>query len=195
MITPLFLLHVALAAPGDDLLRTVVAEVALAQQSREDPAWNPKQRDCAGLVRFAYKSAYKALRPARLATPLFENNAGVPADFADAQTLIARSFFAIGRDDVARAQLRTGDVLAYRQDDGDGDVAWHLMLAVVAEPSSRGASAHDASIRVVYHPGEPGAAVRSGALLELMTDAPRAWRPTADNANFVGFFRFKEWTQ
>lgn len=186
----------ALAAAPDDVvgvgaLREVVGEVAVAQVRRIDPAWQPQQRDCAGLVRFAYRSAYKRLRPARLTTSLFVDH-GRDVDFADAEALITGgSFVLLGRDERARRQLQTGDVLAFRQDRGDDDIVWHLML-VVAPPGE--------DPRVVYHPGhpepgEPAPAVRHGRLRELVTDAPAGWRPDVDNPFFLGFFRFAEWTR
>jgi hypothetical protein len=49
--------------------------------------------------------------------------------------------------------------------------------------------------RVIYHPGEPGADVRTGLLDELSRDAPAEWRPETTNPSFLGFFRFKEWTR
>jgi len=176
---------------GDDLLRAVVGEVAAAQLQRADPAWQPAQRDCAGLVRFAYRSAYKRLRPQRLQTPLFVDK-GVGVDFADAETLVTGgSFVLLGRDERARRQLQTGDVLAWRLDRGDDDVAWHLMMAVVLPGGE---------VRVVYHPGlpprgQPDPGVRQGLLRELVREAPVGWRPDVDNPFFLGFFRFAEWTR
>lgn len=169
-------------------LRTVVAEVALAQQVKEDPAWNARERDCAGLVRFAYKSAYKKLRPARLAQPLFHDDHGRAVEFADAEALVKGSFVPLGRDDRARSRLRTGDLLVFRQDRGDGDVTWHLMIAVVAPGAAQGDG-----VRVVYHPGESGARVKSGSLRELTDDAPMEWRPVPENGAFLGYYRFAEW--
>jgi uncharacterized protein YfaT (DUF1175 family) len=46
---------------------------------------------------------------------------------------------------------------------------------------------------VVYHPGQPGAPVRSGALLALTRDAPLEWRPLEENPAFLGVYRFQEW--
>ena len=45
-------------APAEALVRRLVAETAVAQLQRPDPAWPEPQRDCAGLVRFAYRTAY-----------------------------------------------------------------------------------------------------------------------------------------
>lgn len=170
----------------DVLLRRHVARVALAQVRRQDAAWHPDQRDCAGLIRFAFRAAYKNVTPERLATPLWRDTRGQPADFADAETLLQQSFTPLGRDDAARDAVRTGDILAFRQEHDSGTV-FHLMLVV--RPEDR---AH-APARVVYHPGEKGAAVRTGLLQNLATEAPLEWRPVPNNAGFLGFFRFKEW--
>ncbi|QSQ20747.1 DUF1175 family protein [Pyxidicoccus parkwayensis] len=170
----------------DVLLRRQVARVALAQVRKQDDAWHPDQRDCAGLIRFAFRTAYKNVAPERLSTPLWRNDRGQPADFADAETLLQQSFTPLGRDEAARDSVRTGDILAFRQEHDSGPV-FHLMLVV--RPEDR---AH-APARVVYHPGEKGAAVRTGLLQNLTTEAPLEWRPVPNNAGFLGFFRFKEW--
>lgn len=170
----------------DVLLRRIVARVALAQVREQDAAWHPDQRDCAGLIRFAFRSAYKQVAPERLSTPLWRDGRGRPSDFADAEVLLQRNFQLLGRDDATRESLRTGDVLAFRQEQDAGPI-FHLMLVV--RPEDR---AH-APARVVYHPGEKGAAVRTGVLQNLATEAPLEWRPVPRNASFLGFFRFKEW--
>jgi uncharacterized protein len=167
-------------------LRQEVALVALAQVKAPDAAWQPEQRDCAGLIRYAFRTAYKRVAAERLSTPLWRNVVGAPSDFADAETLITRNFQPLGRGEDAREQLRTGDVVAFRQEHDAGTV-FHLMLVV--RPEDR---AH-APARVVYHPGEPGARVRTGVLDSLSTEAPLEWRPVPANTAFLGFFRFKEW--
>jgi uncharacterized protein len=168
------------------LLRREVALVALAQVKAPDAAWQPEQRDCAGLIRYAFRTAYKRVAAQRLSTPLWRDGTGAPSDFADAETLITRNFQPLGRGEAAREQLRTGDVVAFRQEHDAGPL-FHLMLVV--RPEDR---AH-APARVVYHPGEPGARVRTGILDSLSTEAPLEWRPVPANAAFLGFFRFKEW--
>ena len=171
--------------PGVALLRQVAAEVALAQVRAPDPSWEPRQRDCAGLIRFAWREAYRRLAPGRLARPLFSDEAGAPTDFADARALVARNLSLIGRDDQARARLRNGDLLAFRQERPEGEV-WHLMMVVLP-----GGARSEA--RVVYHTGARGEPVRVGRLDGLETEAPLEWRPDPANAAFLGFFSFKEW--
>ena len=177
----------AAPAPSNALLRQWVAQTALAQLEAADPSWSLSQRDCAGLVRFAYRAAYRRLRPGRLETPLWVDGAGKPSDFADAETLLAKSFQLLGRGEQARLALESGDLVAFRQTGGDGAPVYHLMLvAKSADP------AH-ASPRVVYHPGAAGEAVRSGRLDQLVDEAPVEWKPVPQNSAFLGFFRFQEW--
>lgn len=181
----------AVSAPRearDVLLRREVGQVALAQIDKFDPLWHPDQRDCAGLVRFAYRSAYKRFLPERLGHPLWLDVQERPTEFADAETLLTHSFVPLGRDEATAESLRTGDIVAFRQEHDSGPV-FHLMLVVRPEDKAH------APARVVYHPGEKGAAVRTGVLNRLATEAPLEWRPVPQNTAFLGFFRFKEWMQ
>jgi uncharacterized protein YfaT (DUF1175 family) len=172
----------------DVLLRRELGQVALAQIDKMDPLWQPEQRDCAGLVRFAFRTAYKRFFPERLAQPLWLDVQGQPSEFADAETLITHSFVPLGRSEAIAETLRTGDLVAFRQEHDSGPV-FHLMMVVRPEDKAH------APARVVYHPGEKGAAVRTGVLYRLATEAPLEWRPVPQNTAFLGFFRFKEWMQ
>jgi hypothetical protein len=186
----LLLLSLQAATPSPEtlevLLRREVAQVALAQVRQMDSRWHPDQRDCAGLVRFVFRGAYRRFHPERLAKPLWRDDKGGPSDFADAETLLAHSFAPLGRDEAAREALRTGDLVAFRLERDAGPV-FHLMLVVRPEDKAH------APTRVVYHPGDKGAAVRTGLLQSLATEAPLEWRPVPQNTAFLGFFRFKEW--
>lgn len=177
---------VAAAPPSEPLLRRLVAETALAQLTAMDPRWPEAQRDCAGLVRFAYRTAFKRLDPARAAAGPFRDAAGAAAHFADAATLLRTSFVLLGRDEAARARLRSGDLVAFARVEEDGAPVHHLMLVVRPEDPARGRTL------VVYHPGEQGAAVRAGFLDDLLRDAPHGWRPVPENPLFLGFYRLKD---
>jgi uncharacterized protein len=175
------------APPSELLVRRMVAETALAQVRAIDPGWEEAQRDCAGLVRFAYRTAFKRLDPARAAAGPFRDAEGRAAHFADAATLLRETFVLVGRGETARAAVRSGDLVAFAREDEGGAPVHHLMLVVRAEDPAHG------RILVVYHPGEKGAAVRAGALDDLARDAPAGWRPVPENPLFLGFFRLKEW--
>lgn len=188
MPVSLLIAVLAVAAPDDSLLRVAVAQTAIAQAKKPDPLWHPDQRDCAGLVRFAYRTAYKSLRPERLASPLFQDAAGRALDFADAQTLVTGSFDSLGRGAEVRSTLRSGDLLAFRQPPADdGTPRFHLMLVVRTRGDRSG------ELLVVYHPGSTGASVRVGALEALSQQAPLEWQPVPENPAFIGYLRFKEW--
>src|SRR4051812_17694350 len=115
-------------APSPELIRQLVAETALAQVKRIDPGWQPEQRDCAGLVRFAFRAAFKRAWPQRLGAPLWKTGAGTPTDFADAETLVASNFAPLGRGEDARSQLQSGDLGAFRNTGAQGQPVFHLML-------------------------------------------------------------------
>jgi uncharacterized protein YfaT (DUF1175 family) len=177
-------------APPENLVRRLVAEAALAQAEAIDPAWQPAQRDCAGLVRFAFRTAFRKLAPERVERGLWVDAAGRHIAFADAATLVRYNFALLGRDEQARRGLRSGDLVAFSRpgDGGDGEEpVSHLMLVVRTDDPAHFRPA------VVYHPGQPGVPVRVGALDELIRDAPAAWRPVPENPAFLGFFRLKEW--
>ena len=189
MIALLAAAALAAASPDSSLARQNVAETALAQVTKPDPAWEPSQRDCAGLVRFAYASAFRRLAPARVAAGLWLDARGRATAFADAETLLGGgSFVPLGRDEAARRALASGDLVAYRQGGAD-DPVYHLMIVVAPEDP-----AHTGPL-VVYHPGSPGLGVRAGRLDDLAREAPEEWRPSSDNPSFLGFYRFKEWTR
>lgn len=173
------------AAPPPAMLKTIVAETAVRQAKKIDPAWHPKQRDCAGLVRFAYREAYRQFSPKRLERGLWKNASGERIAFADAETLLANSFTRIGRDTNAMRRAESGDLVAFRQRDG----TYHLMLVVRTDGPKSG------DALVVYHPGDGGQELRVGTLRGLWRDAPHEWQPRPENGAFLGFYRFEEWSR
>ncbi|MBI3178764.1 MAG: DUF1175 family protein, partial [Deltaproteobacteria bacterium] len=153
-----------------------------------DPRWTVEQRDCSGLVRFAYREAFKSLWPERLLRGPWQDRRGAASAFADAETLLAHNFAPLGRDEQAAGGLRSGDLMAFRQGEmNDGPATFHLMLVVTPDDKAHG------DTLVIYHPGSTGEEVRIGTLQGLFNDAPREWRPEAQNRSFVGFFRLKDW--
>ena len=159
-------------------LRAEVASVALQQAKNADPAWHKGQRDCAGLVRFAYRSAYAKLHHERLLTPLWNGR-----DFADAETMLSESFISLGRGDDAELAAESGDLLAFATE----DEGYHLMLYVRGEDRAR------TEPLVVYSPGDGSNDIRVGGLQALKRSAPHEWQPVPGNSKFLGYFRFREW--
>jgi uncharacterized protein YfaT (DUF1175 family) len=180
-------LFVALSAP-EAVLRQSIGEAALRQARRMDAAWQPAQRDCAGLIRYVYHSAFERHEPSRLEPGLWRGAHNEPLSFADAQTLLGKSFRFLGRSTSTADTVRTGDVLAFRQDRGNAqDAAYHLMLAVA--PTQRLHAGY-----IVYHPGSEGEHVRAGTYASYVRDAPAEWQPAPNNPAFLGYYRFEDWT-
>ena len=197
-----------LPAPDEIALRRAVADIALLQARRLSPLWEPKQRDCAGLVRFAYRSALEArdaTRTAKLGIPaklnlpplsdqarqLFpqfpkiwqtglDNNQPRYGYFADAETLIGFNFRLKSRQLEA---ARSGDLLVY-QKPLDNQEPYHLMLFASGRAENL----------AVYHNGGLGdaAQVRVVSVNDLLASPDPVWIPSADNPFFLGVF---EWNR
>ena len=197
-----------LLPPDEKALRQTVTHLALLQARRLSPLWEEKQRDCAGLVRFAYRSALQERtfkRQAKLGVPaglhlpqlsersrqLFARfpglwQTGLQADgrpryspFADAETLIGYNFRKKS-DRVDDAQ--SGDLLVY-QKPLENSEPYHLMMFVEGNPESL----------AVYHNGARGAdaqvrVIRAG---ELMESPDPVWIPRPDNPHFLGVYEWK----
>jgi uncharacterized protein len=176
------------STPSQALLQEIVADTAIRQLDGAEPSWQPEQRDCAGLVRHAYRTAFRALWPARLEAGPWRDRRGVPTAFADAEMLVAYNFTLVGRDASAVAKIESGDLVAFRQTAAvDEPPVYHLLIAVrAADPAH-----HD--VQVVYHPGTADLAVRVGSLSSMVSEAPHEWQPVPENQAFLGIFRLREW--
>lgn len=200
--------HNYLPPQDADALRQVVTDVALLQARKLSPFWEPKQRDCAGLVRFAYRTALEprdAARTAKLGVPpklklppLSEQARKALPDypqiwqtgltngqpryghFADAETLIGYNFRLKSRD-LAAAQ--SGDLLVY-QKPLINDEPYHLMLFAAGHPENL----------AVYHNGAQGdeAQVRVVSVAELLQSPDPVWIPSPENPYFLGVY---EWNR
>ena len=192
----------------ENALRQAVSNIALLQAQKLSPLWEPKQRDCAGLVRFAYRTALekrdlarndKLGIPAKLnlaplsdqARQLFANfpqiwQTGLQQEqprygyFADAETLIGYNFRLKSRQIEA---ARSGDLLVY-QKPLDNDEPYHLMLFVAGRAENL----------AVYHNGAQGEAaqVRVVRVAELLTSPDPVWIPRSENPYFLGVY---EWNR
>ncbi|OQW73270.1 MAG: hypothetical protein BVN35_12275 [Proteobacteria bacterium ST_bin11] len=191
-----------------EALRQVVTDVALLQARKLSPLWEPKQRDCAGLVRFAYRTALEprdAARTAKLGVPAklmlpalselarkavpdypqiwqtgLQNGQARYGHFADAETLIGYNFRLKSRD---LATAKSGDLLVY-QKPLMNDEPYHLMLFAAGHPENL----------AVYHNGAQGvdAQVRVVSVAELLQSPDPVWVPRAENPYFLGVY---EWNR
>lgn len=178
---------------------TWVAEMQFYNLSDE---WNTEQRDCAGLVSFAFREALRPhdrpwfqrlgenylpvapdLNPqiaATLAGKFFRTADGHFSEFVDALTLKQFNVDFVGRD---RSQAKPGDLLFFHQ-------PWvrtypYLVMIFLGEPRVASEGTND---WVVYHTGE---AVKKVRLAGLDQHPDKRSRPIPTNPNFLGFFRLK----
>lgn len=188
---------------------TLLADYQAIRPSTEVPA---EITDCASLLRYAYREAlrrhddrwFTAMNIEITAPPgeirawhypdtplglgLFrvqpgafqpsDATSGAFAEFADAKTLVQRNAFFVSRD--LRAAL-PGDLLFYRQFGHSSP--WHSMIVTHIGSQSQ----------VVYDSGpdhgKPGE-LRRVNLSELLDHPQPEWRPTPDNPNFLGVYRW-----
>jgi uncharacterized protein YfaT (DUF1175 family) len=169
----------------------------LAQSQYNVPVLPPEIKDCAALLRFAYREALREHDGAWAAewnltdvppipsvhkynypyTPLgariFRTDDGF-AEFADARTLIHDNAYLLGRDLRVAAP---GDLLVYRQ--LEQDQAFHTMIFL--------------GDSVIYHTGPfhggPGE-IRRPSVVELLHHPAPQWRPQLGNPNFLGVYRW-----
>ena len=193
-----------LSPEDENALRQSVTNIALLQAKRLSPLWEAKQRDCAGLVRFAYRTALEqrdAARtaklgiPAKLNLPTLSEQArqlfpGYPqiwqtglnryGYFADAETLIGYNFRLKSRN---LAVAQSGDLLVY-QKPLINDEPYHLMLFANGRAENL----------AVYHNGAQGddAQVRVVRIRELLESPDPMWIPSAENPYFLGVY---EWNR
>jgi uncharacterized protein len=203
-------LDLSFLLPADEqALRQSVTRLALLQARRMSPWWEGKQRDCSGLVRFAYRGAIEARSPKQqqklgipraLHLPAVSEyclrvfvrypgfwQVGLDSDgnprfgaFADAETLIGYNFRKKARGlDLAR----NGDLLVYQKPLED-DQPYHLMIFVEDRPHNL----------VVYHNGAQGdeAQVRVVRINDLKDSPDPVWVPSMDNPYFLGVY---EWNR
>jgi len=183
----------------------------LAEAQYFEPAATrqPEIKDCAALIRYAYREALRGQDSGRmpalgsiakyqypytpLGAELFRVRQGVfePADltdgtfaqFADARTLWRLNTYLVSR--VLSAAL-PGDLLFFRQE--SGAERFHSMIYL-----GQSQIQNDGRRYILYHTGPDGndpGEMRRLTVAEL-TGFPRpAWRPLAANPRFLGVFRW-----
>jgi uncharacterized protein len=195
---------------------TSIAEMQFYQMSG---AWTEEQRDCAGLVRFAWREAlrrhdrlwfqamgegYEAVAPdvraytldrSPLGEKLFRIDFGsyVENDLRFSEFADARTLKNHNAVFISRdpGRAQPGDLLFYHQP-WVQKFPYHVMIYLGdARHASEGATDW-----VVYHtgssntPGDEGE-VKKVRLSALNRHPDRRWRPVEKNRNFLGFYRLK----
>ena len=194
---------------------TWIAEMQFYKLSDE---WNSEQRDCAGLVRFAWREAlrphdrpwfqrmgenYETVAPdltPNITTPLrgklFRTTSGayIASDVSDgkfSEFADAQTLKMFNVDFVSRdrQQARPGDLLFFHQP-WVQKFSFHVMIHLgEARVASEGANDW-----VVYHTGaspDDAGAVKKVRLAVLDHHPDKRWHPVATNPNFLGFYRLK----
>jgi len=194
---------------------TLIAELQFYHLSDQ---WNPEQRDCAGLVRFAWREAlhrhdrlwfqkmgpgYQAVAPdvtgsdgeGLLGNKLFRTGFGryEPGDevrsFSEfADARTLKNYNAVFVSR-DRRQARPGDLLFFYQP-WVQKFPYHVMIFL----GDQSVAPDGANDWVVYHTGSSptGEGTVKKVELSVLDHHPDArWRPLESNRNFVGFYRLK----
>lgn len=174
-----------------DAFREFFVEVARLQISSPHPQF--KERDCGGLVRYAYRESlkrgdiipYSYPRVPLLGVNIFRVNPGsfnlenIERDFsvfASSFYLLAYNVVPLGKEE---GKARVGDLLFFYQP-ASFSYPYHVMI-------------YEGEGRVIYHTGPIGEeeGVRETTITSLCRHPDKNWHPTEDNPNFLGFFRWK----
>ncbi len=200
--------------------RRSLAGIAEMQFYRISDQWNPEQRDCAGLVRFAWREALRRhdrtwfqrmgpgyeglvvdakafrLEQSLLGEKLFRTDFGSYKD-----TDLSEAKFSEFADARTLKSFNTKFISRDRRMAQPGDLIfyhqpwvqkfpYHVMI-FVGESRLAAAPARD---WVVYHTGasatDPGV-VKKVELSVLDQHPNKRWRPVESNPNFLGFYRLK----
>lgn len=196
---------------------TLIAEAQFYELSEQ---WKTEQRDCAGLVRFAWREALRrhdrawfqkmgpayaqiapdvarySLEKGPLGEKLFRTNFG---SYKDGE--LANGTFSEFADARSLKSFNTTFVSRDREDAQPGDLLffyqpwvqkfpYHVMIFL--GPDKLGKSS--ATDWVVYHTG--ASAIDDGTIkkveLTVLDQHPnKRWRPVESNSHFLGFFRLK----
>ena len=195
---------------------TAIAETQFYQLSDQ---WHAEQRDCAGLVRFAWRESLRkhdrawyqrmgqsydpvasdvplSLTSEPLGEKLFRTMPGnyTPRDVAEgkfSEFADAQTLKMFNATFVSRdrQQAQPGDLLFFHQP-WVQKFPYHVMI-FLGEPRFASENARD---WVVYHTGaspQDAGAVRKVRLSVLDQHPNKRWRPLPGNPNFLGFYRLK----
>ncbi|HEX6045149.1 MAG TPA: DUF1175 family protein [Pyrinomonadaceae bacterium] len=195
---------------------TWIAEMQFYKLSDE---WNAGQRDCAGLVRFAWRESLRThdrpwyLRMGEAYDPIasdvtvnltseplreklfrtapgtYSSNDVATGKFSEFADAQTLKMFNAVFVSRDREQARPGDLLFFHQP-WVQKYPYHVMI-FLGEPRLAGEGAHD---WVVYHTGaspQDAGTVKKVRLAVLDQHPNKRWRPILSNPNFLGFYRLK----
>jgi uncharacterized protein YfaT (DUF1175 family) len=196
---------------------TLIAEGQFYQPNKD---WNPEQRDCAGLVRFAWRESlrrhdrpwfqkmgpgYSAIAPdvkryqleqGPLGEKLFRTNFGAYKD-GD----LSNGNFSEFADARSLKSFNTKFISRDRQNAQPGDLLFFYQPWVQKFPfhvmvflGDSKLSQEQSNDWVVYHTGASPTdegTVKKVRLAVLDQHPNRRWRPIESNSNFLGFYRLK----
>jgi uncharacterized protein YfaT (DUF1175 family) len=194
--------------------------IAESQLHQEDPAWRQDDRDCAGLIRFAYREALKRhdtkwlrnkpfLIDAAIAdvrqynyphVPLLQTRIFRTRDGSFAETDLSDTTFAVT---ALAAKLRSYNTLFLGktlENVWPGDLLFFLNAGDVHMPQHSmifiGDNKRPPSVDdyVMYHTGpndnKPGL-IKKVRLADLLRHPDERWHPTPENRYFLGYYRWK----
>lgn len=159
-----------------------IIRVALEQSEKPSLLWEPQQRDCAGFVRFVYKSALNTK------TSLWSSWDGERIPYANAELLVSKNFSKVSED--IDDSMKTGDLLVFRRDGQKKEDQWHLMI-VMESPWEQN------KWLVTYHNGarDESGGVKKLWMRDLIETEQSDWKPVKTNKNFVGVYRWNAWVK
>ncbi len=169
-------------APAAQKWRDLLWGQALKQSNKITAAWDPSQRDCAGFIRFLYRTSVSNQ------AQMWVNGKGEVVDYVSARDLVQNNFDLVTRDP-GPSDIETGDVLVYFRPFYAREDAWHLMVAL--QPQSMTSQ----KPLVIYHNGSrgPNAVIRKVWLDVMQNSTWGIWRPQSSNLYFQGLYRWKGW--
>lgn len=198
------------AAERNAFLRWFAA-IAEAQYTAPSPTWKPEDRDCSGLLRFAYVEALKPKTPAWFKQFTYFPDRDIPPlkTLSYPLPVLSRSVFRVAEGAYRRGDVEAGRIVGrtttqYMMNYSTvflgrtPDKARRGDLLFFVHPLASGSAYHSmvylGNGRVVYHTGlspEEGGEVRLLSLDTLNKHPQASWHPVPENLNFLGFYRWK----
>jgi uncharacterized protein len=185
------------------------AAVAEAQYTEPSPNW--EDRDCSGLLRFAFTKALEPKDTSWFASfPYFKAPKVAPVrSLSFPFPLLSRSAFRIASGSYQKSDVEEGRIVGLATAEElmrystvflskDERMAKRGDLLFFVHPLAEGSSYHSmvylGNGYVVYHTGaspEEGGEVRLLSLESLRKHPDSSWHPEANNRYFLGFYRWK----